>query len=427
MTSTPNQTHLGDILIVDDQPDNIRFLSSMLFEKGYNVRKSLSGKMAFMAIETLPPDLILLDITMPDMSGYEVCKELKQKPETKAIPIIFLSALDDAIDKVKAFEIGGNDYITKPFQFTEVLARIENQLQVCRLQKRLQNQNHQLKRTLTDLKRTQTQLIQQERLAGLGQLVAGLAHEINNPISFIYGNLRPATEYVEDLFHLLDLYHQEYPHPKPHIQEEIDNLDLDFLKGDLPNLLASMQNGAERIRNIIVGLRHFACIDEAEKKATNLHENLESTLLMLEQRLQETDHRPPISIKKDYGELPEVFCYSGQLNQVFFNLILNGIEAIEQKSDLSNPEITIKNELTDENLVKISITDNGVGIPNDIKPHIFDPFFTTKNIGQGTGLGLAISYQIITEKQNGSIEVQTVPQEGTTVSLTIPLSVENDG
>ncbi|WP_204104813.1 MULTISPECIES: response regulator [Spirulina sp. CCY15215] len=404
----------ADILIVDDTPDNIRLLSTMLSKRGYRVRPAINGKMAILAAKALEPDLILLDINMPEMNGYEVCQHLKANEKTKAIPVIFLSALDHVEDKVKAFEVGGIDYITKPFQFAEVLVRIENQLTIRKLQKTLQKQNNRLKQVMT-------QLVQNEKMAGLGQLVAGIAHEINNPISFIYGNLKPASEYIQDICDLLELYQQEYPQPKENIQETIEEMDLDFIKADLQNSIASMQTGAERIRTIILNLRNFARLDEAQVKLANLHEGLDSTLSILQHRLKSRDDRQEIFVKQNYGNIPKVTCYPGQLNQVFFHLLNNAIDAFDEWES-ENPQITISTDIIDGDRVGVRITDNGKGIAQDLQTRLFDPFFTTKSVGKGVGLGLAISYQIIVEQHSGQIVCESSPETGTKFSLEIPLA-----
>lgn len=191
MNSLETNLNKTDILVVDDTPANLRLLSNMMTEYGYNVRQAINGKMALTAVKAVKPDLILLDINMPEMNGYEVCEQLKSNEETRRIPVIFLSALDDALDKVKAFQAGGVDYVTKPFQFEEIIVRIQNQLTIQSLQNKLQYQNNQLKTALSELQLTQAQLVQHEKMVGLMQLVAGIAHEINNPISFISGNLDP--------------------------------------------------------------------------------------------------------------------------------------------------------------------------------------------------------------------------------------------
>lgn len=419
-----NQT-TADILIVDDIPDNIRFLSKLLLEQGFNVRKALNGEMALTAVYTTPPDLILLDVNMPGMSGYDVCKLLKQEDETAAIPIIFLTALDDANDKVKAFQVGAADYITKPFQLEEVVARIQNQLTIKALQAKLQAQNSQLQQTLDDLKATQAQLIQKEKMAGLGQLVAGIAHEFNNPISFISGNLNPAREYVKELLTLIRLYQTEYPQPTAAIQQMTEDLDLEFLVSDLDKLMESMKRGVERIRSLVLALRIFSHLDESEIKPIQIHAGIDSALMLVKHRLAATANRSEIQVIKDYKTLPVVTCYATQINQVFLNLISNAIDALESGAtqlDLAaEPTLWIQTEMVDPERVRILIRDNGVGISEEIRSRLFDPFFTTKPVGQGTGLGLSTSYQILVEKHKGLLAHDPSDTQRTTFVIEIPV------
>lgn len=297
-----------------------------------------------------------------------------------------------------------------------------------------------LKLALQKLHSYQTQLIQKEKMSSLGQLVAGVAHEINNPINFVYGNIAYANQYTQDIMELLQLYEQKYPKLVPEILEKTQTMDLDFVKNDLPKLLESMKLGAERIRNLVLSLRNFSRLDEAEMKSVKLHEGIDNTLLILQNRLKATPGRSEIRLVKKYGHLPKVECYSGQLNQVFMNLIANAIDALEE-SRLPNsqvsaapPTITISTDLkevsNDKNNAKpsslithavITITDNGSGMTQAVRRHLFDPFFTTKSVGKGTGLGLSISYQIVVEKHNGCIEFTSAPGQGTEFTILIPI------
>lgn len=411
----------ADILVVDDTPDNIRFLSSILTEEGYSVRPAISGKIALRAAKTITPDLILLDINMPDMDGYQVCRTLKENPITQDVPVIFLSALDDIQDKVKAFHVGGNDYISKPFQMEEVLARIANQLTINNLQKQVQQRNYELESTLEKLKTTQVQLVQSEKMTALGQLVAGIAHEINNPISFIYGNITPAMDYVQDLLDLIALYQREYPQPKGAIAHQLEDLDLEFLTDDLSKIMTSMKTGADRIRNIVLGLRNFSRLDEAGCKLANLEEGLESTIAVLRSRL-EPENQSPITITRQYNALPQIYCYPAQLNQVFFHLFVNAIDTIRQRLEtVPTPPgvITITTEAATE-VLTIAIEDNGMGMDTETEAQLFNPFFSTKPIGQGTGLGLPICYQVITATHGGSINVQSELGNGSKFIITLP-------
>jgi len=673
MNSNQASAPLADLLVVDDTPDNLRLLSTMLSERGYKVRKVINGQLALKVASLAPPDLILLDINMPQMNGYEVCEKLKADPQTREVPVIFLSALDDVSDKVKAFTVGGVDYITKPFQGEEVLARVKNQLAVRFLSQQLSEQNTllqqeirvrqqaeealiesairlrnqnivltelarnqalnqgdlktalkeiteatanniavervsvwlfdststkiqcldlfahslnqhsegielaavdyptyfqaltqeqliatdnahvdprtqefskayltplgitsmldapirlggqtvgvlcseqvgvsrhwtpedqnfarsianlvslaleaqerkraeealrqsearerekatQLELALVELKRTQSQLIQTEKMSSLGQMVAGVAHEINNPISFIYGNLTPAREYLQDLFRLIKIYQQTYPHPTPEIQQIASEIDLQFLIEDWQQLMDSMQVGAERIQEIVRSLQLFSRQNESDQKPVDIHEGINNTLLILQHRLRTLSGTNGIEVIKDYGQLPLVTCYPSQLNQVFMNLLNNAIDALETQP--SPRVITIRTSMesgelrshsgnkghqsfseeglgTKESIIPIApyphrsfsekgpqvpqfaiirIADNGPGMPEEVQKKIFDPFFTTKSVGSGTGLGLSISYQIVVEKHKGQLSCVSVLGKGTELIIKIPVT-----
>ena len=320
----------------------------------------------------------------------------------------------------------------------------------------------QLAKTVTELHNTQAQLIQTEKMSSLGQLLAGVAHEINNPVNFIYGNLSHASEYTKDLLCLLELYRQHYPNPNPEISECSEAIDIEFLAEDLPKILGSMTVGVERIRQLVVSLRNFSRSDRAEKKAVDIHEGIDSTLLILQHRIKANCDRNTVEIIKEYGNLPLVECYASSLNQVFMNLIGNALDALEmgQKEQVMNlplkaasaaathlssqilavesgdinatteclipdfpsPCIRIRTQLIDEKKVGICIADNGHGIPKELISHIFNPFFTTKPVGRGTGLGLSISYQIVVEKHQGVLKCVSVPGHGTEFWIEIPLN-----
>jgi light-regulated signal transduction histidine kinase (bacteriophytochrome) len=291
----------------------------------------------------------------------------------------------------------------------------------------------QLEQVLIDLQKTQAQLIQTEKMSSLGQLVAGVAHEINNPVNFIFGNLTYASDYCNDLLELVQLYLKHHPEPHPEIQEKAEEIDIEFLANDLPKLLNSMKIGADRIRQLVLSLRNFSRLDESDIKPVDIHEGIDSTLMILQHRLKQKSGHSGIQISKDYDELPLVECYAGQLNQVFMNLLSNAIDALEAKgrneekseefSSDNFPElkIDISTKILNDDLVIIKIADNASGIEPDIKARIFDPFFTTKEPGKGTGLGLAISYQIVVQKHQGKLKCLSHPGIGTEFYIEIPL------
>ncbi|MBN3870032.1 ATP-binding protein [Nostoc sp. JL33] len=297
------------------------------------------------------------------------------------------------------------------------------------LEIRVEERTTALQETLNELQLTQTQLIQAEKMSSLGQMVAGIAHEINNPVSFIYGNLHHAHKYTQDLLRLVQIYQQFFPNTPPEIQEQVEKIDLDFLIEDITKLFQSMKVGTERIQEIVKSLRNFSRLDEAELKQVNIHEGIDSTLMILEHRLQATHEYPEIKVIKKYSQLPNVTCYPSQLNQVFMNILANAIDALEaaankdkQKLTNNNPEILIKTEVIDKKWIVVSIADNGLGINEQVRSKLFDPFFTTKAVGKGTGLGLYISYQIIVEKHKGQLSCFSVPGKGAELVIKIPIS-----
>jgi len=298
-----------------------------------------------------------------------------------------------------------------------------------RVEVQLQQQAQELEQALHELQCTQSQLVQTEKMSSLGQLVAGIAHEINNPVNFIYGNLSHANGYTQDLLQLVQLYQQHYPTPHPEILEEMDAIDLEFLMEDLPKLLNSMKVGADRIQQIVTSLRNFSRMDEAEMKEVNIHEGIDSTLLILQNRLKSRPDHPGIEVQKEYATLPLVECYAGQLNQVFMNILSNAIDALEERDRQRTFEqieqepslIRIVTTVVGRDQVAIHLIDNGPGISDAVQQRLFDPFFTTKPVGKGTGLGMSISYQIVTEKHQGELTCQSVLGQGATFTIAIPI------
>lgn len=300
------------------------------------------------------------------------------------------------------------------------------ELEVAARTQEIQHKNLHLEKALQELQQIQGQLIQSEKMSSLGQLVAGVAHEINNPVSFIHGNLTYANEYANNLLKLLDIYQKNYPDPPQEIQDELEEIDLDFLKEDFKKLLRSMNIGTERIREIVKSLRNFSRLDEADFKQVDIHQGIDSTLIILEHRLVAVKQGLGIKLIKEYGSLPLVSCYPSQLNQVFMNILSNAIEALDefhnQTKENDGPRIIIKTQVLEYKFAQITISDNGPGMTEEIRSRIFDPFFTTKPIGKGTGLGLAISYQIITEKHHGQLICNSEIGKGTEFIITLPIA-----
>ncbi|MEG4281640.1 AAA family ATPase [Microcoleus sp. A006_D1] len=343
---------------------------------------------------------------------------------------------------VKAQAISNAGHVIKLFGTVQEITERKLAEDALRLSEgQLREKAAQLEVTLGELRSTQTQLIQTEKMSSLGQLVAGVAHEINNPINFIYGNVVHTSEYSSDLLRLIELYQQSYPNPTPEIVAETEDIDLGFIQEDLPKMLQSMQVGVDRVRNIVLSLRNFSRLDEADMKPVDIHSGIDSTLLILQHRLKKDDVGHGIEVVKEYGELPKVSCYASGLNQVFMNVLSNAIDAVElgvgieeKTARLENPlspiferKIVIRTEVCDRDFVKISIANNGPGMTEEVRTRVFDPFFTTKAVGKGTGLGLSISYQIVVEKHGGKLMCISAPNQGAEFAIEIPVQPKNTG
>jgi signal transduction histidine kinase len=375
------------------------------------------------ALEILKSDssvaMVATDINMPEMDGLTLLAKIAEIDPT--IKTVVMSAYSDWKNIRTAMHCGAFDFLTKPIDFEDLVITIIRTL----------NQVQQVRENLNKLQQAQLLLIQSEKMSTLGQLVAGVAHEINNPIGFLSGNIEQTTEAINDLINHLRLYQEEFPNPGSEIEENAEEIDLEYLLKDLPEMLSSMKVGAERIRNISNSLRTFYRGDTGDKVLANIHEGMDSTLTILQHRLKANNERPGIETIKDYGDIPPVKCYPGKLNQVFMNLLVNAIDSIEESNqgksfteiEAAPNTIAIKTELSEsEPSVVIKIKDNGKGISDEIKSKIFDQFFTTKSIGKGTGLGLSISRQIVEETHGGSLTCSSVEGEGSEFTIMIPIA-----
>ncbi|MBL1198809.1 MAG: hybrid sensor histidine kinase/response regulator [Nostoc sp. GBBB01] len=417
------KSNTGFILIVDDNPTNLSVLCEALNSEGFRFRVAVDGESAIAQVERNQPELILLDVQMPGIDGFETCRRLKTNPVTQNIPIIFTTALADTDSKTKGFSLGAVDYIPKPFAQEEVIARVRVHLQLKQLTESLEQQVSDRTKAL---QQAQVQLVQQEKLSTLGELVAGIGHEINNPVNFISSNIPPLQEYIEAITELLLVYQQEYPKPTTKIISVIENLDLDFILEDIKKILNSLEIGSERIRNLSNSLRNFSRSDSDAKISADLHQGLDSTLMILQHRLKANSQRQQIAVIKNYGVLPQVNCYLGQMNQVFMNILANAIDALDEaiiqgKIRDVTPQIKIATSIESEQFAVIRIADNGIGIPERLKKRLFEPLFTTKTVGKGTGLGLSIAHEIVVQKHKGVLDVNSQSGMGTEFIIKIPI------
>lgn len=430
------------IIIVDDEPTVHQVtqlaLKNLVFDgKALTFFSGYSSQEAKELIAAHPDTaLLLLDVVMDASdAGLQVVKYIREELKNKRVRIILRTGQPgDAPEESVIINYDINDYklkveLTRQKLITTTIAALRSYRDFTIIEE----QSIKLTQALETLQNTQLQLVQSEKMSALGNLVAGIAHEINNPIGFVMGNLKIAREYVGHLFELIELYQQYYPNPEPEIEQQIEEIDLEYLRDDLPKLFKSLKIGSERICNISTGLRTFSRGDTEQKIPFNIHEGIDSTLLILTHRLKASELHPEIQIVKNYGELPLINCYSGQLNQVFMNLLANAIDALEESNEgkifqeieanLNQIEI-ITSLIKDNKSVEIKIADNGLGISEEVKQRIFDNLFTTKAVGKGTGLGLSIARQIIVDKHKGSLTVNSEIGKGTEFVIEIPVNSE---
>lgn len=422
----------GTIMVVDDKPANLKLLGSILKEKGYTIRIFTRGDLALKSAVSDPPDLILLDVTMPGMNGYDVCLELKKQPLTKGVPVVFISALTETDDKIRAFKSGGVDYITKPFQVEEVHARVEIHLTLKRIKADLEEKNRTLAQAFDELKKAQQVLVQSEKMAALGVLVAGIAHEINNPVNFIKSSTLGLLKDIQDIERLLETYER---YERMESQRESDSvirqvkqdIEYDVLVREIPDMVSNILEGVRRTEEIVNSLRSYSRMSDTARQSTDLREILERSLAILRNRYSNR-----IDIIREYREIPSIPVHPGKLMQVFINIISNAIDALDTDDTkglfqkIGEKRITLRTEPCTRNnarFVKIQIEDNGPGIPPALLSRIFDPFFTTKDVGKGTGLGLSISIGIINE-HDGIIEVENMENSGAVFSIFLPSEQE---
>lgn len=423
------------ILLVDDTPTNLKVLAEALQGQGWKTLMAADGESALEQVAYRRPDLILLDVMMPGMDGFETCRRLKANPHSQDIPVIFMTALSDPLDQVRGLELGAVDYIAKPFQQEAVIARTKLHLRLSQLTLHLEQQvadrTAALSDSLHELQSAQLQLVQSEKMSTLGQMVSGIGHEINNPINFISGNLDYVDSYMGKLFRMMALYQQKLPADAEVLALQAE-IDLPYLVADLPKLVRSMQTGTSRLQEISLSLRTFSRGDVTNTVSYRVEEGIDSTVMLLGHRLKANEHRPAIQIVKQYQDVPPIECYPGQLNQVFMNLMANAIDALEEANRVADRpyadrlqqpnQITISTAVNDlNNALVLRFKDNGTGIPEAVQARIFEPSFTTKAVGKGTGLGLPISRQIVADHHHGRLECCSTVGEGTEFVITLPL------
>ncbi|MCA1994767.1 MAG: hybrid sensor histidine kinase/response regulator [Coleofasciculus sp. S288] len=402
MNDSQNDNYRANILVVDDTVANLRLLVNLLVDKGYKVRPASHGSMALSAARREPPDLILLDILMPNMNGYEVCKQLKADELTREIPVIFVSAVNEAIDKVKAFSIGGVDYITKPFQVEEVLVRVETHLAIRNLQKSLQSKNEELSNTLQQLKTTQAQLIESEKMAALGNLVAGVAHEINTPIGI---SVTAASVLNEDATEFFETYQSGKVK-----RSELETF-LDTARESSRLILVNLKRAADLIQSF----KQVAVDQSSEaQRSFNVKEYLEEIVLSLKGEFNKTKH----TLKITGDETLILHSYPGALSQIVTNLVMNSLIHAYNEEDSGQIHIDFKRE--DDQII-LQYADDGKGISSENLSQIFDPFFTTNRSQGGTGLGLHIVYNLVTQRLKGTIHCES--QVGVGTRFIIQLSI----
>lgn len=460
MIRHPTDVPKGNLLLVDNTPKSQRLLSTALSESGYKVRTEINGSMALVRATATPPDLILLDLNLPDMSGYEFCQKLRKDERTRDIPVITIGERDEVRDRLQALSAGGADYVVKPFQIEEVLARVDMHVRLRRQEAQLDAHNNyiqqlsvqlaeqnvrlqqeisyrraaelaeretaeQLSSTQEQLQQIQGQLTQSEQMSVLGNLVASVAHALNYPVNLIYGNLQYAQDRTQTLLTVLEIY-QQSSHQIPPAIEEMTTLDLDLIQAELPELMNSMKVQTECISDLAQSLKNFAALTAVQLEPLDVGECLDLVVMMVQPRLMSAQpDRRSIRIFKEYGKLPPIAGNRVQIQQALFQILSNAIDALEVSSDdrpISMPMITLETEAITDQSVKIIITDNGVGMTDEIKDHIFEPFFTTKENGLGNGLGLAISYAIVVHQHQGQLHCLSSPGRGASFVIELPVN-----
>lgn len=414
------------IFIVDDDNGSRQLLNDILSSSNYLIHTFSNGREALMAAQEQPPNLILLDVMMPEMDGFEVCKLLKENPLTRFVPVVMVTTLNEKTMKLKGIAVGADEFISKPVDSTEILLRTRNMLLVQQyqeflkqhaviLEQQVRQRTEELEKAVDDLKATQQQMVQQEKLAAIGQLTAGIAHEINNPVGFISSNVSTLNKYCEKLTQYIDFLLKQFqisqsdPDLARRLQETRSQMKIERVLKDIPEMIGETLDGVERIKSIVNDLKCFSRLDDSHHVLADINQCLESSLNIVHNEL-----KYKATLKKELGDLPQLLCYPQQLSQVFVNLLVNAAHAIEEQG-----EIVVRSWCAGDNILVV-ISDTGCGITDMVRSHIFEPFFTTKELGKGTGLGLSISADII-NRHGGEISLVSEVGVGTTFTICLPL------
>jgi signal transduction histidine kinase len=411
---------MANILAIGDAAV-IETVQQLLEGEGHTVKAAPDSKEGLDLAGQMPPDLIICDGTLPQIGWLEVCRQLKADRELAGVYFILLAG-PEQFDGATEVDGSIDDFVFKPIVKRELLGRVRAGLRVRGLRE-------ELERSRLQLQQYRAQIVDTEKMSSLGKLVAGIAHEINNPITFIYSNLTHVQTYATDIIELLRLYQKHSVNPSPDILQKQQDMDVEFVLDDSLKIVNSMRNGSDRIRQIILSVQDFSRTDRSGWQLFDVSDGLENTLLLLQHRLPAREGRRDIKVIKEYGNLPQVECYAGQINQAFLNIINNAIDALDgsiEELDSSEigqfkPVIRIRTFVVDARRISIEISDNGTGMNEDVKAQIFDPFFTAKPAGQGSGLGLAVSYEIVVRQHKGELQCFSEPGKGTKVRIEIPL------
>jgi len=412
--------------MVDDSKIMLNVAKDIIEESDItcDLRSFLDPVEALDYIKKTEVDLVITDLVMPKMTGLELIEAMKTDNQLRVIKTLIVTSIDDSTKLSQAFDLGASDYITKPYNDYEFLARIKNAVREIKLRKELAVQ---LKRTKEEHKKlfvanerlrvTQAQLVQKEKMAGIGQLAAGVAHEINNPLGFILSNFETLEEYISFIHTLMKKY-DALEITDESINKFKKEYDYEFIVNDIYEIIEDTSSGLNRVKEIIKSLRSFSRIDAFKEFVKyNVNEGIEETLI-----IAKNEYKYVATIEKNFGEVPDIEAYAGEINQVILNVLINAVHAIKaNEKNIEHGLIEIETMFTDESNVLLSISDNGCGMDKETISRIFDPFFTTKDVGVGTGLGLSITYDIITNKHNGRIEVDSYENAGTTINIILPL------